>query len=75
MGCVVETSKPKRRPKSLSTARPYGELSPEAQARAREVWREKGWTWDQWDSEQLTEFFKQELEEEWGCRPNYAISL
>ena len=32
MGCAVETSKPKRRRKSLSTARPYGELSEAAQA-------------------------------------------
>ena len=66
MGCAVETSKPKRRRKGLSTPRPYGELSEAAKARARDCWREKGWTWDQWDSDQLTEFFKQELEEEWG---------
>ena len=66
MGCAVETSKPKRRRKSLPTARPYGELSQEAKARARDCWREKGWTWDQWDSDQLTEFFKQELDEQWG---------
>ena len=66
MGCAVETSKPKRRRKGLSTPRPYGELSEEAKARARDCWREKGWTWDQWDSDQLTEFFKQELDEEWG---------
>jgi hypothetical protein len=66
MGCAVETSKPKRRRKGLSTARPYCELSEEAKARARDCWREKGWTWGQWDSEQLTEFFKQELAEEWG---------
>jgi hypothetical protein len=66
MGCAVETSKPKRRRKSLPTARPYGELSEEAKARARDCWREKGWTWDQWDSDQLTEFFKQELDEQWG---------
>ena len=66
MGCAVETSKPKRRRKSLSTARPYCELSEEARARARDCWREKGWTWDQCDSDQLTEFFKHELEEEWG---------
>ena len=66
MGCAVETSKPKRRRKSLSTARPYCELSEEARARARDCWREKGWTWDQCDSDQLTAFFKEELEEEWG---------
>ena len=66
MGCVVETPKTRRRRKGLSTARPYGELSEAAKARARDDWREKGWTWDQWDFEQLTEFFKQELEEEWG---------
>ena len=66
MGCAVETSKPKRRRKGLSTPRPYGELSEEAKARARDCWREKGWTWDQCDSDQLTEFFKQELDEEWG---------
>ena len=56
----------KRRRKGLSTPRPYGELSEAAKARARDCWREKGWTWDEWDSEQLTEFFKQELDEEWG---------
>ena len=66
MGCAVETSKSKRRRESLSTARPYGELSEEAKARARDCRREKGWTWDQCDSDQLTEFFKQELEEKWG---------
>ena len=36
MGCAVETSKPRRRRKGLSTARPYGELSDEAKARARD---------------------------------------
>ena len=66
MGCTVETPKPKRRRKGLSTPRPYGELSAAAKARARDCWREKGWTWDEWDSDQLTEFFKQELDEEWG---------
>jgi hypothetical protein len=66
MGCAVETSKPKCRRKGLPAPRPYGELSAEAKARARDCWREKGWTWDDCDSEQLTEFFKQELEEEWG---------
>ncbi len=66
MGCAVETSKPKRRRKRLSTARPYGELSPEAQARTREVWWEKGWTWDEHDCEQLTETFREVLWEKYG---------
>ncbi len=66
MGCAVQTPKTKRRRKSLSAPRPYGRLSEKAKARARDCWREKGWTWDEWDSEQLTEFFKQELEQEWG---------
>ena len=66
MGCAVETSKSKRRRKCLSTARPYGELSEAAQVRAREVWREKGWTWDEHDSEQLTETFREELWEKYG---------
>ena len=66
MGCAVETSKAKRRRKGLSTPRPYGELSAAAKARARDCWHEKGWTWDEWDSDQLTEFFKQELDQEWG---------
>jgi hypothetical protein len=66
MGCAVAPPKPKRRRKGLSAPRPYGELSAAAKARARDCWREKGWTWDECDSEQLTEFFKQELEEEWG---------
>jgi len=66
MGCAVETSKPKRRRKGLSTPRPYCELSDTAKTRARDCWREKGWTWDEWDSDQLTEFFKQELDEQWG---------
>ena len=66
MGCAVQTPKTNRRRKSLPTARPYGELSEEAKARAREWWREKGSTWDVWDSDQLTEFFQQELGEQWG---------
>jgi hypothetical protein len=64
MGCAVETSKPKCRRKSLSTARPYGELSEEAKARAREVWRETAW--DSVDSELLTEQFAEALEYEFG---------
>ncbi|MGB7734364.1 MAG: hypothetical protein WBL72_11735 [Thermoguttaceae bacterium] len=66
MGCTVETPKPKRRRKSLPTARPYGELSEEAKARARDCWREKGWTWDQWDSGELTDLFAEVLLEEYG---------
>ena len=62
MGCTVETSKPKRRRKGLSTPRPYCELSDTAKSRARDCWREEGWTWDEHDSEALTEFFQQELE-------------
>ena len=64
MGCAVETSKPKRRRKGLSTAHPYGELSEAAKARAREVWREKAW--DSVDSELLTEQFAEVLEYEFG---------
>src|SRR5271157_394725 len=66
MGCAVETPKPKRRRKGLSAPRPYCELSEEAKARARDCWREQGWTWNEWDSDQLTEFFKQELECAYG---------
>jgi hypothetical protein len=66
MGCVVETPEQDCRPEILSASRPYAELSPEAQQRVREVWREKGWTWDEHDSEDLTEFFRQELECAYG---------
>jgi len=66
MGCAVETSKPKRRRKSLSTARPYCKLSEEAKAKARDCWREQGWTWDQWDSGELTDLFAEVLLEEYG---------
>ena len=66
MGCAIETPKPKRRRKSLSAPRPYCQLSDTAKARARDCWREQGWTWDEWDSDQLTEFFQQELECAYG---------
>ncbi|MGA7703027.1 MAG: hypothetical protein WCB27_25810, partial [Thermoguttaceae bacterium] len=61
MGCTVAPPKPKRRRKSLPTPRPYGELSEEAKVRARDCWREKGWTWDQWDSGELTDLFAEVL--------------
>ena len=66
MGCAVATPEQDCGDASVSNARPYCELSPEAQARAREVWREKGWTWDEWDSKQLTDLFKDELAETYG---------
>ena len=66
MGCAVQTPKAKRRRKGLSTPRPYGELSEAAKARARDCWREKGWTWDQWDSGYLTDLFAEVLLEEYG---------
>ncbi len=40
----------------------FDELSPEAKKRAIEQWREKGWAWDQSDTETLTEEFKNDLE-------------
>ncbi len=66
MGCAVATSKPKRRRKGVSTARPYDELSAEAKAQAREWWRNQDWRWDSADSEMLTEWMEGELEEVYG---------
>ncbi len=66
MGCAIETSKPKRRRKGLSTARPYSELSEEAKERARDWWREKGNSFDDQDAEYLTDCFAEELLEEYG---------
>jgi hypothetical protein len=76
MGCAVETPKQKRRRKGVPGARPYSELSEEAKARARDCWREKGWTWDEWDSEQLTDCFAETLLEEYGIEVGtYAVRL
>ena len=57
---------PETPPKSLPTARPYGELSAAAQAEARDYWREQGWTWSEHDSAQLTETFQDRLWEQYG---------
>jgi hypothetical protein len=46
--------------------RPYSELSEEAKAAARDEWRERGWTWDEWNSNDLTVFMQEELTEEYG---------
>jgi len=40
----------------------FSELSPDAQEHALERWREKGWAWDDGDTEMLTETFKEDLE-------------
>ena len=53
-------------PKGPVSATPVWRTVRSSENRARDCWREKGWAWDQCDSDQLTEFFKQELEEEWG---------
>ena len=44
---------------------------------AREVWREKGWAWDEHDSDQLTETFRDELWERYGIEGadvNWSLS-
>lgn len=41
----------------------FDELSSDAKKHAIERWREKGWTWDDSDTESLTENFKEQLEE------------
>lgn len=43
----------------------FEELSEKAKKRAIDDYRNKGWSWDQHDNDQLDEIFKQDLEE-WG---------
>jgi hypothetical protein len=66
MGCAQATPEQDCRDANVSIARPYRKLPPEAQEQARAYWREKGWTWDGFDSERLTEFFQDELAERYG---------
>lgn len=40
----------------------FDELSPDAKEHAIEKWREKGWAWDDNDTEALTDTFKEDLE-------------
>lgn len=41
----------------------FEELSPEAKERAMEEYRNKGWDWDEHDTQMLTEYFEEQLEE------------
>ena len=64
MGCAIETSKPKRRRKGLSTARPYSELSEEAKERALNWWREH--ERHDFDADGMTELLLEVLDYEYG---------
>jgi len=44
----------------------FGELSPEAKQKAIDDYRHKGWAFDEFHAENLTEWFSEDLKSEWG---------
>lgn len=55
----------------------FKELSEEAQKRALDKWRNKGWDWDQTDADQLSELFKEILVEKGfldDVVPNWSLA-